>query len=126
MKTVLHIEDDEDIRALTALAFEIAGSVNFIQASDGRQGLELVERSAPDLVLLDYMMPGLSGAEVLTQIRAMPAPACNVPVVFVTARATYEDEKMMRKLGAMDVIRKPYDPVELPGVVNGFLAVERV
>lgn len=126
MKNVLHIEDDEDIRALTALAFELTGNVNFSQASDGRQGLEMIKRSVPDLILLDFMMPGLSGADVLTHVRALPAPACDVPIVFVTARATYEDEKMMRELGAMDVIRKPYDPVELPGIIDRFLAAEQV
>lgn len=126
MKNVLQIEDDEDIRALTALAFELTGNVNFTQASDGRKGLEMIRRSVPDLILLDFMMPGLSGADVLAQVRALPTPACDVPIVFVTARATYEDEKMMRELGAIDVIRKPYDPVELPRIIDRFLAAERV
>lgn len=117
MLTVLHIEDDDEIRALTALAFEFADDMELIQAPDGQTGLKLLEDMTPHLVLLDYMMPGLSGADVI-RVMNRNDRLKRIPVAFVTARTVPEDEAKMRSLGAISILRKPFDPLALPNFIR--------
>ncbi|MDU8946125.1 response regulator [Ovoidimarina sediminis] len=122
---MLHIDDDERIRDLVALAMELNDEVSLIQAANGTDGLRLARQLKPDLILLDFMMPGLSGEDVITEIHASPEIA-RIPVVFMTARTTQADDEFMMSLGARDVIRKPFDPFQLPERVSEFLTVEGI
>lgn len=117
MLNVLHIEDDEDIRALASMALSLDEEISLTQALDGNDGLKKAEVSAPDLILLDYMMPGLSGIDVYRKIRTELGLE-DVPIAFVTARTTPDDEKCMIDLGAVAVLRKPFDPLSLPHFVR--------
>ncbi len=78
-------------------------------AMDGESALEDVANSAPDLILLDIMMPGMDGYEVLGKLKADPA-AKDIPVIFCTAMTQIEDEEKGLELGAVDYIRKPFSP----------------
>lgn len=117
MFNVLHIEDDEDIRDLASMALAMDDEIALTQAVDGEDGLRKARERKPDLVLLDFMMPGLSGDEVFIRLRDEPGLS-DVPIVFVTARTLQEDEKRMRDLGAIAILRKPFDPLALAGFVR--------
>lgn len=81
-----------------------------VQAASGQEGLKVVmSEEPPDMVLLDIMMPDMDGYEVLRRIRQHPTTA-NIPVVFLTALATAQDERLGLDLGALDYLTKPVDP----------------
>ena len=75
-------------------------------APNGEKALEIVAKHEPDLILLDIMMPGMSGYEVCERLKANPATA-NIPVIFVTAMSEVEDEAKGFAVGAIDYIQKP-------------------
>jgi len=93
------------------------------EAADGAEGLEAVRRAHPSLVLLDVMMPGVDGWGVAEQLAADDETR-EIPVVFLSARASHEDRLRAQELGAVGYVVKPFDPVELAGVVRDVL--ERV
>jgi CheY-like chemotaxis protein/class 3 adenylate cyclase len=81
-----------------------------IQAASGREALKIVmSDSPPDMVLLDIMMPDMDGYEVLRRIRQHP-PTANIPIIFLTALASQQDERLGMDLGAVDYLTKPVDP----------------
>jgi CheY-like chemotaxis protein len=81
-----------------------------IQAASGKDALRIVMSDAPpDMVLLDIMMPDMDGYEVLRRIRQHP-PTANIPVIFLTALASQQDERLGMDLGAVDYLTKPVDP----------------
>lgn len=81
-----------------------------IQATSGKEALKVVmSPRPPDMVLLDIMMPDMDGYEVLRRIRQHP-PTANIPVIFLTALATRQDERLGMDLGAVDYLTKPIDP----------------
>jgi CheY-like chemotaxis protein len=115
MASILVVDDDADIRALIEAVLETDGH-EITLAADGKEALNKLKRRPYDLVLLDIMMPTMSGYEVLEQIRAMPSRA-STPVVVVTAK--HDPTGVMREVqgGALDHIAKPFLPEELEEVV---------
>ena len=87
--------------------------------SSGAEALERVESFAPDLILLDVMMPGMDGLETLQSLRLLPG-AATVPVGFMTAKVQAQEVAGYREAGAVDVIAKPFDPMTLPTSVRSF------
>jgi adenylate cyclase len=84
-----------------------------VQASSGQKALQIVMSDAPpDMVLLDIMMPDMDGYEVMRRIRTHP-PTANIPIIFVTALASQQDEKLGMELGAIDYLTKPIDPMKV-------------
>lgn len=110
LKRILLVDDDEDIREIAQLTLESVGGFEIMSCSSGEEALEAMETFAADLVLLDVEMPGMDGPATLA---AMRLDSRTVPVVFLTAKAS-EDGDRFRELGALDVIPKPFDPMELP------------
>jgi two-component system, OmpR family, phosphate regulon response regulator PhoB len=108
---VLVVEDEPDIAALVAyhLARE---SYRVRTAADGAEALRLVEQERPDLVVLDLMLPGVSGLDVLRELRARPDFE-NLPIVLLTARKEEQDRIEGLSLGADDYVAKPFSPQEL-------------
>ena len=105
---VLVIDDDSRLFELLESYLEDNG-VHALHASDGRRGLEALERGAFDAVLLDVMMPGLDGLAVLRKIRER----WNVPVIMLTAKGDETDRVVGLELGADDYLAKPFSPREL-------------
>jgi DNA-binding response OmpR family regulator len=120
MTRVLVVDDDPDVRDLVVYKLEQTG-FEARQAVDGEEGLREVAENPPDLVLLDVMMPGLSGLEVLERWRAAESTA-RLPVLMLTAKAQESDIDRGFALGADDYILKPFSPRELVRRVNAVLA----
>ncbi len=119
MRRLLIIEDDVDIRDL--VTFKL-GQVGFeVRAeSDGEAGLAAATLTRPDLVLLDLMMPKLSGLDVCRRLRATPATA-TMPILMLTAKAQEADVELGFAVGATDYIVKPFSPRELVSRVQSIL-----
>jgi len=92
-------------------------------ANSGERALRLAQDKPPDLILLDVMMPGMDGYEVLRQLQAAPSTR-GIPVVFLTARGDVEDEKRGLELGAVDYIAKPISPPIVMARVRSHLALK--
>ena len=120
---VLVVDDDRDIRDLVTFKLEQAG-YEVRQAEDGLQALEAVREWSPDLVVLDVMMPGLSGVDVTRELRADPATAAT-PVILLTAKAQEADVETGFVSGADDYVVKPFSPRELVSRVQAVLARSR-
>jgi CheY-like chemotaxis protein len=109
-KRILYIEDESDLQWLVKHILESAGGFEVLVCGSGAEGLRGIGAFAPDLVLLDVMMPDMDGFSVLRALRARPEYAA-LPVVFLTAR-TEEGYEYLRS-GADGVITKPFDPAGL-------------
>ena len=123
MATILVVDDDNDIRTLIETVLEAAGHEVTLAAS-GQEALNKLKRRPYELVVLDIMMPTMSGYEVLEQIRAMPSRA-QTPVIVVTAK--HDPSGVMREVkgGAIDHLAKPFLPEELEEVVDRALSGTR-
>ena len=105
-KTILIIDDEEPIRVLLKLTLQSAGYDSVLEASNGEDGLALAMRYKPDLILLDLMMPGIDGFEVIRRLRADPATA-DIQIVILSALNSNEDVVKGFNVGANDFIMKP-------------------
>ncbi len=110
-KTILIAEDNEDTLFLLGMQLRQAGYL-ILEAQDGRETLAQLKDTKPDLLLLDLMMPGLSGFEVLEQMQA-DAELKKIPAIVLSALADPEVINRCMGLGAYDYVTKPYDPAYL-------------
>ncbi len=117
IEKILVVDDDEDILAVTELAAREIGKWEVILARSGEEALRAAREEAPDVILLDAMMPGLDGAATLAKLRQDPATA-EIPVIFLTARVQKHEIERYREHGALGVIRKPFDALALPDEVR--------
>jgi DNA-binding response OmpR family regulator len=123
MTTVLVADDDVDIRELVAFKLTQAGYV-VITVPDGRAALAAAAADAPDLLVLDLMMPGLSGLDVCQELRRDPATS-GIPVIMLTAKAQEHDVSSGFAAGADDYVVKPFSPRELVSRVQAVLGRAR-
>jgi len=107
-RPTLLLVDDEPTN-LHVLRHTLQGSYRLLFAKNGQTALELARAEQPDLVLLDIMMPGMSGYEVCTALKQEPQTIA-IPVIFVTALSEAANEKQGLELGAVDYITKPFNP----------------
>jgi len=106
---VLVADDEPPIRLLCQVNLAVAG-IEVLQAADGEEALALARSEEPDLVLLDLMMPNVDGWTVAEELAA-EEDTRDIPIVFLTARATTNDRRRAEKLGALGYVLKPFDPV---------------
>ena len=118
--TVLVVDDDPVILKLLEVNFEMEG-FEVVRASDGAMGLERAREVLPDIVILDVMMPRMTGYEVAKALREDDLTA-RIPIIFVTARAQSSDVERGIELGVDDYVTKPFDPLDLIARVNALLA----
>jgi DNA-binding response OmpR family regulator len=116
---VLVADDDDDIRSLVSFRLQRSG-YRVIVASDGEEALALALEHAPDLAVLDVMMPKLDGYEVTRRLRGEDATRA-MPVILLTARAQEADVARGFESGADDYLRKPFSPQELRARVQAIL-----
>src|SRR5213592_519549 len=118
---ILVIEDEPaNIQTLSTILKERGYNINIV--TDGRQGLELLERIRPDLILLDIMMPELDGFETCRRIKASTAWR-EIPIIFLTAKTDTADIVRAFELGAVDYVAKPFNAHELLARVNTHLTL---
>ena len=117
LRKIVHVEDDPDIQEVSKMALELVGGYTLFQFFSGQEAIEKSSEIEPDLFLLDVMMPGLSGEETLAGLRQIETTKC-IPAIFMTAKTRASDQAALRALGALDVIAKPFDPLELPSQIQ--------
>ncbi len=110
-KTVLVADDEPDVLNLVAMNLQRAG-FDILKAADGEQALRMARDEEPDLVILDLMMPALSGLEVAKLLKQSPSTA-RIPVLMLTAKSDEVDRIVGFELGADDYVTKPFSPREL-------------
>ena len=108
---VLLVEDEEAVRLLLRLTLEL-GSVEVVEALDGETAVERCLAERPDVVFLDWVLPGRSGIEVCREIRAQPATE-DTTIVMLTARSGEQQREAGLAAGADDYISKPFSPEHL-------------
>jgi DNA-binding response OmpR family regulator len=117
---LLIADDDEDILMLVQLRLSRSG-FDVVVARNGEEALRLTRERGPDLAVLDWMMPKLSGIEVLREIRGR-ADTASIPVVLLTARDGDADVAEGMAAGANGYVTKPFSPQELAARVQSILA----
>ena len=113
LKKILYVEDDTSIQLVTRLALEDVGGLEVRVCSSGQEAIEMAAEFAPDLLLLDVMMPGLNGPDTLHQLRKLSATV-TTPAIFMTAKVQQQEVATLEQLpGTIGVITKPFDPMTL-------------
>lgn len=108
-KTILIVDDEVELLTMIKSIFERAGYSQIVVATSGEEALQLLFGKMPDMVIMDVMMPGMDGFELLQEIRAVS----KIPVLMLTARGEAEDRFAGFELGADDYLVKPFLPKEL-------------
>ena len=116
---ILLVEDDDKIREIMCEYFTAKsnGNINIVSASTGEEGLELIQNSEFDIVLLDVMLPGIDGFTMCRRIRK----TMDVPIIFLTAKTSEEDRLYGYEIGCDDYVCKPFSFAELFAKVNVLL-----
>ena len=114
---ILYVEDEPDIRAIAKLALEAVGGFVVELCSSGQEALEKAAAFKPDLVLLDVMMPGMDGPTTMECLRKSP-PTAPLPIAFMTAKVQTSEIQRYTDMGAIGVIAKPFDPMQLAETVK--------
>lgn len=119
VKTILVCDDEPVLRALIRESLS-GGDFDVVEAEDGDQALSKARAARPDVILLDMMMPGRSGLEVLGEIRG-DAEIAGVPVIMLTARTQAADREAIAVAGADRYLAKPFSPRDLISLVEAVL-----
>ncbi|WGF88297.1 response regulator [Marinivivus vitaminiproducens] len=117
LRRIVLVEDEPDIQEVARLALEMVGGFEVTICGSGPEALDVIARDTPQLVLLDVMLPGMDGPQILAQLRQRPEGAA-LPVIFMTAKVQPGDVKRLSDLGPLDVIAKPFDPLTLAGTIR--------
>lgn len=112
MRSILIIDDEEDIREVAALALEMIAGWQVRTSASGAQGLALAQSEAPDAILLDVRKPVMDGPGLFELLREKQQLR-DIPVVFLTAKAQAFERLQLASLGAAGVLAKPFDPLTL-------------
>ena len=116
---ILIVEDEKDIRDLIIYALEAKG-YETISTDDGEKALKMVKENKPDLVILDWMLPSVSGLEICRNIRR-DKNIKNIPIIMLTAKITEDDKILGLDSGADDYVTKPFSTAELASRVKAIL-----
>ncbi|MDD3237139.1 MAG: response regulator [Candidatus Gastranaerophilales bacterium] len=112
LKKIMYAEDEDDIKTIVKVAIDAMSPCEIEFADNGQILLDTIDNYAPDLVLLDVMMPLMDGPTTLQKLRQKESTK-NVPVIFMTAKAQVHELESLKKLGILGIITKPFDPVQL-------------
>ena len=117
LNRILYVEDEEDIRMVGEMSLAEVGGFDVRVCSSGPEAIAAAASFAPDLLLLDVMMPGMDGPSALRALRALPGMAA-VPAIFMTAKIMAAEVAELKAAGALAVVPKPFDPMTLPGEIR--------
>lgn len=119
-KSILIIDDEEDVKDIAQMGLEMAADWQVITASTGKEGLEIAENKQPEVILLDLMMPEWDGKETLKQLKANLNTAA-IPVILMTAKTQSAIAPELTELDLAGVITKPFRPLELSAQITEIL-----
>ena len=119
-KSILIIDDEEDVKEIAQMGLEMAADWHVITASTGKEGLQLAQHQQPEVILLDLMMPEWDGKETLKQLKAN-SKTNHIPVILMTAKTQSAIAPELTTLNLTGVITKPFRPLELPEQINNIL-----
>lgn len=117
LNRILYVEDEPDIQTIARIALETVGGFTVEICSSGPEALEKVDGFAPDLILLDVMMPDMDGPTTMHALRSQTS-ASETPIIFITAKVQTQEVESYKALGAIDVIAKPFDPMTLSSKIQ--------
>ena len=126
-KSILIIDDEEDVKDIVQMGLEMAADWRVITASTGKEGLRLAQSIQPEVILLDLMMPEWDGKETLKRLKANPNTASS-PVILMTAKTQSAIAELVEdiaseltELDLAGIITKPFRPLELPEQITHIL-----
>lgn len=113
LQRILHVEDVPSIRVVTRIALEKLGGFQVLSCASGLEALEQAQRFAPDMILLDVMLPQMGGIELLRQL-SLQIDLRQTPVVLLTGQPNEPaDADELQRLGVRKLLQKPFDPLQL-------------
>ena len=121
LNRICYVEDDEDIQRIVRMSLERIGKMTVEVVTDPMVALGAITSFKPDLVMLDWMMPGMDGPTLFRKMKQLPEVSA-LPVVFITAKATQRDMDELVALGAAGTISKPFSPKDLPDQLRAIWA----
>jgi CheY-like chemotaxis protein len=113
LNRICYVEDDEDIQRIVRMSLERVGKMTVEVVGDPTMAIEAMTAFRPDLVMLDWMMPGMDGPTLFRQMKLRPETS-SLPVVFITAKASTKELDELTSMGALGTISKPFSPRDLP------------
>jgi CheY-like chemotaxis protein len=121
INNVLIVDDDDNIRLIAQMSLEGLTTWKIQEARSGKEALKLLEEELPDVILLDVMMPDMTGMDLLGHAKTLLGE--NLPhIIFMTAKVQTSEIEKYRLLGAAGVIMKPFDPMKLPEQIEQAIA----
>ena len=120
-RTILVVDDDDEIREIVGLALEVMGGWTVLSADRGAGGLRLAREHVPDVVLLDVMMPEMDGPTMFSRMQLDPALR-DIPVVLLTAKVQVGHVQVWDSLPVAGVIPKPFNPATLSEQIDQLVA----
>ena len=117
LNRICYVEDDEDIQRIVRMSLERVGKMTVEVVSDPMVAIERMMAFKPQLVMLDWMMPGMDGPTLFRKMRDTPEIK-DLPVVFITAKASQREQEELRTLGAAGTLLKPFSPKDLPDQIR--------
>ena len=121
LQKVCYVEDDEDIQRIVRLSLERVGKLTVEVVSDPMVAIDKIKAFQPDLVMLDWMMPGMDGPTLFKKMQQTPEVSA-LPVVFITAKASQQELDELTRMGALGTISKPFSPKDLPDQLRAMWA----
>ena len=113
LNRICYVEDDEDIQRIVRMSLERVGKMTVEVVGDPLVAIDRIIAFKPELVMLDWMMPGMDGPALYRKMLETPETK-SLPVIFITAKASQRELNELRKLGAAGTISKPFSPKDLP------------
>lgn len=117
LKKILYVEDNRDIQKIVSYALENIGGYELKICSSGKGTIDEAKKFNPDLFLLDVVLPDMSGPSILKEIRNCRKFE-NTPVIFISAKYVGHELVLYRRLKALGIIRKPFDPITLANTIE--------
>jgi len=121
LNRICYVEDDEDIQRIVRMTLERVGKMTVEVVSDPIVAIDAITNFKPDLVMLDWMMPGMDGPTLFRKMLETEQVR-GYPVVFITAKASQRELDELRALGAAGTISKPFSPKDLPAQLRAIWA----
>lgn len=116
-KSILIVDDEEDVRAIAKLGLEMGAGWKVLTANSGQEGLSMATNHQPDVILLDMMMPDMDGRATLEQLKANPKTQ-EIPVILLTAKLQHSQQDHLTELNVAAIFAKPFRPLKLAQQVS--------